>query len=186
MDAALKAKSEKSLDIKMNYPEGIFTRREYMQLQHSKGATVKEETKYRCTFNRTKFNNMTNYAEQMAYEAKCAEVVTCYNLYFVDRGFIEITKTEFDYFNSLPSIKGTNISTDKTEVVFYMEVNADDTTWVTPLAYFPKEGTCYAHIGQHSECSPEYVANLKRATPEQYADLKAELESIGYNLEIID
>lgn len=185
MDAALKAKADKSLAVKMNYSEGIFTRREYMELQHSKGATVKQETRPRIYYNGTKFNRM-NGAEQAEYMAKCDERIPCYNLHFVDRGFIEITKAEFDYFNSLPSNKIEDAQTDKAEVEFYLEVNPDDTTWVTPLAYFPKEGTCYAHIGQHSECSPEYVANLEKATPEQYADLKDELESIGYNLEIID
>lgn len=44
--------------------------------------------------------------------------------------------------------------------------------------------TCYCHIGQHSECSPEYVKECKLATPEQYADLKKELESIGYKLKV--
>lgn len=185
MKAALKAKADKSLEIKMNYSEGIFTRREYMQLQHSKGATVKQETKARIQYSRTKFNRM-NDAQQREYETKCNERVPCYNLYFADRSFIEITKTEFDYFNSLPSNKIEDAQTDKNEVEFYLEVSPDDTTWVTPLAYFPKEGTCYAHIGQHSECSPEYVANLTKATPAQYAELKQELESIGYNLQIID
>jgi len=60
------------------------------------------------------------------------------------------------------------------------------------FAYFPEmvadhngNYTSYAHIGQHGSCSPAYAAESTPATPEQYADLKAELESIGYNLEII-
>lgn len=66
------------------------------------------------------------------------------------------------------------------------------------FAYFPEENsltgmsdrereykTAYAHVGQHSLCHPEYASESRNATPAEYADLKAELESIGYNLEII-
>ena len=74
--------------------------------------------------------------------------------------------------------------TQKAVVQFYVEPDG------TILAYFPRtlhnamSMTCYAHIGQHSQAAPEYVRKLKKATPEQYADLKAELESIGYNLTV--
>lgn len=62
------------------------------------------------------------------------------------------------------------------------------------LAVFPdlKENragdvTCYAHIGQHSACSMEYVLNdTNPASPAEYAPLKKELERIGYNLDVID
>jgi len=40
---------------------------------------------------------------------------------------------------------------------------------------------CYAHIGQHSECSEEWFNEQQPATPEQYAPLLEELKSIGYN-----
>ena len=40
----------------------------------------------------------------------------------------------------------------------------------------------YMHIGQHSEASFQFFYKCKLATPEQYADLKTELESIGYKL----
>lgn len=46
------------------------------------------------------------------------------------------------------------------------------------------ERMCYSHIGQHSGCSPLYANECKEATPEQYADLQTELESIGYKLKI--
>ena len=46
--------------------------------------------------------------------------------------------------------------------------------------------SCYASMGQHSACNPYLVIDdSKLATPEQYADLKQELENLGYNLEII-
>ena len=45
--------------------------------------------------------------------------------------------------------------------------------------------TCYAHVGQHSEADYDNVVNNSTlATPEEYADLKAELESIGYDLDV--
>lgn len=60
------------------------------------------------------------------------------------------------------------------------------------FAFFPKEKynnepnmfSCYAHTGQHSGCHLDYANECKVATPEQYSDLKQELESIGYNLKI--
>ena len=62
----------------------------------------------------------------------------------------------------------------------------------SPVAFFPQcPGTrdpftmgCYAHHGQHSSASIEYVVSCKRATPEQYAPLLAELQRIGYRLKI--
>lgn len=59
------------------------------------------------------------------------------------------------------------------------------------FAYFPNvEGSpgfkmCYSHIGQHSSCHPDYAKESRRATPEEYDSLKNELESIGYEIEII-
>ncbi len=52
-------------------------------------------------------------------------------------------------------------------------------------AYFPPEHwdaqghiTCYAHVGQHGAASREWLWKGKRATPEQYAELLAELRGI--------
>jgi len=80
---------------------------------------------------------------------------------------------------------------EKTQVKFLLE---GDTDPQTVFAYFPNEPDfdfkgnqpSYAHIGQHSGCNPAYAAKCLPATPEQYKDLKSELESIGYDLEIID
>jgi hypothetical protein len=78
----------------------------------------------------------------------------------------------------------------KTKVLFLIEQeeDCDDV-----FAYFPEEVhngiimTCYAHIGQHSACHPDYARDCKEATPEQYNDLKEELEkSVGYELEILN
>ena len=39
----------------------------------------------------------------------------------------------------------------------------------------------YMHTGQHSGANPDIVYSTKLATPEEYAELHAELEKIGYN-----
>ena len=73
-------------------------------------------------------------------------------------------------------------------------VNETDPKNPDLFAYFPEENydndgkfkTAYSHVGQHSSASPEYAKESRPATPEEYADLKAELESIGYNLEVIN
>jgi hypothetical protein len=60
------------------------------------------------------------------------------------------------------------------------------------FAYFPEEQyndkykSGYSHVGQHSAVHPKYAEESREATPEEYADLKAELESIGYNLEVLN
>jgi hypothetical protein len=64
------------------------------------------------------------------------------------------------------------------------------------LAYFPnlnynkrlygnRMKSCYHHVGQHGACSTDYIKGRKYAKPEEYKDLKEELESIGYNLKIL-
>ena len=40
--------------------------------------------------------------------------------------------------------------------------------------------TCYAHVGQHSSCSGAWLVDTRPARPEEYADLKAELEAPPY------
>lgn len=47
------------------------------------------------------------------------------------------------------------------------------------------EATCYAHAGQHGTCHVAWYLDPKRtrvARPPEYAALKKELESIGYDL----
>lgn len=52
-----------------------------------------------------------------------------------------------------------------------------------PATENPDTMTCYAHFGQHGACSSEWVRDqTKPATPDQYASLKTELESLGYVL----
>ena len=100
IQAAQKAKAEKSLNVVVRYPEGIMTRKEWIELQFKNGSTVEESTKNKIDYNRTKFNRM-NYKEQEEYLSKCYEKIPCYNLTMKDESFYHISKAEFDYFNSL-------------------------------------------------------------------------------------
>lgn len=50
----------------------------------------------------------------------------------------------------------------------------------------PETMGCYAHLGQHGAACMNYAAGLENATPEEYAELKRELEHLGYELEIVE
>ena len=73
----------------------------------------------------------------------------------------------------------------KIEVIFLYNEDGQDL-----FAYFPTEfynhsnslRTCYSHIGQHSACHIDHAKESREATKIEYADLKTELESIGYVL----
>lgn len=81
-----------------------------------------------------------------------------------------------------------------TKVKFYAQPGGEI------LAYFPDEPyyspetnndhrtrTCYAHVGQHSACHPDYLKKCRLAAPEEFVDLLAELKGQGYDdLEVID
>ena len=81
--------------------------------------------------------------------------------------------------------------THKTRVQFL--VHTDD-SGQDIFAYFPclsfdKLGnkTAYSLIGQHSACSPDYAKECRKATKEEYRELKNELEThFDYKLLIID
>ncbi len=95
-------KAEATLSKVLSYPEGVMTRKEWVKLQHGKGATVKEALKSKTMFDRRKFNRM-NYAQQEEYEKKVNTLVPCYELYCIptEGGFYDITKAEYDYFQTL-------------------------------------------------------------------------------------
>lgn len=80
----------------------------------------------------------------------------------------------------------------ETDVIFF---NSKDHRSI--IAYFPNEnwnedlyGTrykvSYEHVGQHGSCDSEYVKDLDVASKEECADLREELESIGYHLNILE
>ena len=79
----------------------------------------------------------------------------------------------------------------KTDVVFRVDTTKD---WKgTVYALLPheccdREGhvTTYQHVGQHSGAEYRHcIAKSRPATPAEYADLKKEMESIGYNFNVI-
>ena len=86
----------------------------------------------------------------------------------------------------------TEEGADSTKVMFL--VNETDPENHDVFAYFPEEkhdvngeyNVGYSHVGQHSAVHPAYAAESRPATPEEYQDLKAELEGVGYNLEVIE
>jgi hypothetical protein len=72
----------------------------------------------------------------------------------------------------------------KTTVIFKKWQDGD------VIALFPEEKfgeyiSSYMHVGQHSEATPALLNDLENATPQEFFDLKSELESIGYNLEVL-
>lgn len=76
-----------------------------------------------------------------------------------------------------------------TLVKFYVEGEA------RILAVFPqlfdfngyrKNNTCYSHIGQHSVSNKDYHSKLRLATKDEYLPLLEELQSIGYNLTVLN
>lgn len=78
--------------------------------------------------------------------------------------------------------------THTTKTIFRMWLNGSGC-----IALFPQMpgtnawDTCgsYEHVGQHGAASPGLVmAHTRPATPAEYADLKTELESIGYNIQV--
>ena len=80
------------------------------------------------------------------------------------------------------------IDTEKTDVMFRKEKDG------TIIAIFPHNVwdfagnvACYAHLGQHGGASYNwYIEKTKLAKPEEYQDLKNELEqNYGYNFHIL-
>lgn len=75
---------------------------------------------------------------------------------------------------------------EKTKVIFRVFKTGE------VIAIFPEElgnsnyWTCnsYMHVGQHGACDPEIISTTRPASPKEYESLKAELENIGYNLDI--
>ena len=78
---------------------------------------------------------------------------------------------------------------EKTRVLFVYPRYDDGQREV--LAIFPDQRlfsgaiSCYAHVGQHGSCSYSFLKRTK-ATKEQYTPLLKELQSIGYNVEVVN
>lgn len=84
-------------------------------------------------------------------------------------------------------------ATDKTEVILLLDKGDGDEQGEL-FAYFPKENytangllkSCYATVGQHSGCAPDYAITCEEAQPHRYKALKTELEGLGYNLHVLN
>lgn len=88
-------------------------------------------------------------------------------------------------------------NTTKTDVLFLIEKGSKTEVF----AYFPNEVhnsftspagqtitsyMSYSHVGQHTACNVAYTSQCKKAKQSQYKDLKEELESIGYDLNVLN
>lgn len=62
---------------------------------------------------------------------------------------------------------------DRECIAFLLDVEAN-----------PASIMSYMHVGQHGEASISFCVSCNLATPDEYADLQTELESIGYELKI--
>ncbi len=79
----------------------------------------------------------------------------------------------------------------KTDVVFRVDNTKDFKG--TVFALFPHECnnrfgdvTSYQHVGQHSSADYTHcIKRSKKATKEQYKDLKKEMKGLGYNLNVV-
>ena len=83
--------------------------------------------------------------------------------------------------------------TADTTTVIFRTLNPKEVQGGEVIALFPEEPhsfyrpeiVCYMHVGQHFYCLyNDMIACSRPATPDEYADLKAELEDIGYDLDI--
>ena len=81
----------------------------------------------------------------------------------------------------------------KTKVKFLVNENGNpdinDIFAFFPEVYHSQDNrfnTSYSRIGQHCACSEGYARESRFATFDEYRYLKTELESIGYDLEILN
>lgn len=83
-------------------------------------------------------------------------------------------------------VQEISLENQETLVIFYK----DDQGIVH--AVFPQQENgeyygSYTHIGQHSDCSMEWISDLQLATEEDYQGLASELtDKVGYNLKVIN
>ena len=79
-----------------------------------------------------------------------------------------------------------DVDEEKTKVIFRKDKKDGDI-----IAVFADDKQnnnmigCYVHLGQHTTMSIDYYNETVPATPEEYSDLKKELEDIGYNVEVV-
>jgi hypothetical protein len=106
-------RAESTLNKVFRYPEGIMSRKEFLNICRVRGATVEEKQVPKIEYNRLKFNRLTG-AAQDEYWQKCQEKKTGYSINFTDGTSQDITKTEYDYFKALELAE--DINTQKNEL----------------------------------------------------------------------
>lgn len=111
-------KADSTLNKVFRYPEGVMTRREWLNLMIIRGCNVEGYQKHMLDYNRTKYNRLTG-KEQDEYERKCNTMVTGYRLNIPGGCFQDITKTEYDYFNNM--VLAEDIATQKNELSYKIE-----------------------------------------------------------------
>jgi len=75
-----------------------------------------------------------------------------------------------------------------TRVIFRVDRKCDEVVALFPAncgTHDPLTCSCYAHVGQHSHATVNYVQASRLAKPSKYRDLAAELRRIGYRLKIV-
>lgn len=75
-----------------------------------------------------------------------------------------------------------------TKVKFYKENDGQILAYFPEMEYYSKTSgfdqrmrSCYAHLGQHSSCHPDYLKGKKLANRMEYTDLLSELIGQGYD-----
>jgi len=79
----------------------------------------------------------------------------------------------------------------KTDIVFRIDTSKNFNG--TVFALFPHEVStidglvnCFQHVGQHSSAEYNHCINTsKLATADEYADIKKEMENIGYDINVV-
>lgn len=80
----------------------------------------------------------------------------------------------------------------ETNVIFLYNVSENDLYAIFPdsqdISKLAKHEMidCYASQGQHSRASVQYIRESRAASPDQYQDLKTELEGEGYTLNVLE
>lgn len=85
-------------------------------------------------------------------------------------------------------MKQTTPDKEKTKVVFRKFKDGDIVAMFPELPAVSHDAwlcTVYAHQGQHGSGDPHLINRTALATSTEYALLKRELESIGYNLTVL-
>lgn len=75
--------------------------------------------------------------------------------------------------------------TQKTKVIFRKFKEGDIIALFPELKHYPDGSVeSYQHIGQHGAADMGIISITKPVKPEDYQELKRELEFIGYNLDV--